>query len=193
MPDGGCSPQPENSNATRFRRFANESDIAAMNTCIQNASEWTWVGSRGHKSRIDYILGKAEHKDCFVDGRVDRQIVLAECERDDHFLLFLDVDLPRDTRSDGGADMHRPRRNSFRKLCAQKLRDPGLHEDFCTLMDAYMEPEGDNINEHVEALQEHLREGRKLFEKDRDREPKKHWLPDASWELNQVVTIITGG
>ncbi|CAK0879260.1 unnamed protein product, partial [Prorocentrum cordatum] len=65
---GGYSPHPQNCNGTRFQHFANEFNIAAMNTFIQNASEWTRVGSRGHKNRINYILGKADHKFCFVDG-----------------------------------------------------------------------------------------------------------------------------
>ncbi len=50
------NPKVENGNGTQLRTFLNETGMVAVNTHVYEASGSTWMGSKGYKSRVDFII-----------------------------------------------------------------------------------------------------------------------------------------
>ena len=86
--------EAENSNGEMLRVLLNEHGLAAVNTFVERGCSWTWTGSRGHHSRIDYILWSLELLPLVSDCWVDHSIELTDCERDDHCMVASEFALP---------------------------------------------------------------------------------------------------
>ena len=92
---GSAAAKAENKNGERLRCFCEHAQVYATNTFCD--AEYTWTGSRGHTSRIDYLLLSRDlfqdHQDC----RANREVDLSTATRDDHALLQVTSSLAETT------------------------------------------------------------------------------------------------
>ena len=125
---GECGSEDENDNGSRMRLFLQCQGLCAVNTVCASGCGPTWTGSRGHRSRLDYIglsiPSLRRVSACYVDDTVD----LATAVRDDHFVVVVDF-LPQDVSevvsteaptSDGKPEMTQ----RTARIDAKKLADP---------------------------------------------------------------------
>ena len=183
---GPYEPQTENSNGESLRLFLLECGLMATNTFFPNGAGYTWTGSHGHRSRIDYVLVKLIDSACVKDCLVDRCIDLVDSERDDHCLFRAELQLSSlDDMDLAGASstktvQTRPRPGPM--LDASKLRDDACCAEFASFVNTFDVDERVPIDKHLELFQQHLLEGAKVFER-RKRRPKTAWISDCTWTL----------
>eukprot|EP00973_Karenia_brevis_P045697 6327863-Karenia_brevis.AAC.1 len=80
---GSVGAENEDENGCRLRTTLEAQQMWAVNTFM--GGHRTWSGSKGHKSRIDYICSNMERdKDPFSKACIEEYIDLAPAERDDH-------------------------------------------------------------------------------------------------------------
>ena len=178
---GAYGSEEENSNGEHLRAFLLEHNLGALNTLSEGASGYTWTGSRGHLHRIDYVLWPLNLLYLVQDVHVNREIELADFERDDHNLVDFRVTL--DNRKQGTAvqlDSETNTRPS--KLCKHKLADPGRQQQFVEWMWTFRPDTNTSIDKHLREAQEHIRSGARLFHKER-KEPRKSWISQRTWNL----------
>ena len=163
-----------------MRAFLFEHDLAAVNTLFAESAGWTWTGSRGHKHRIDYVLWSRERLSMITNVWVSRDIELADSERDDHCLVVSTACIQcRDQRMSENANLQRllvPR------LCRSKLADPQLQQQFSNWVWTFRADHDENVDQHLEQLQKHIREGADMLRAPRAK-PNKSWISDISWAL----------
>ena len=82
---GPCEPDVENFNGYALRETATSFDLAVLNT--YTCAGTTWTGSRGHKSRIDYLLSSSWARAAACETFVDYSLDLATSVRDDHNIV----------------------------------------------------------------------------------------------------------
>ena len=83
---GPCEPEPENDNGYALRVTATNFDLSVLNTFT--CAGTTWTGSRGHKSRIDYLLSSSWAKEAVYETYEDYSLDLATSVRDDHNIVI---------------------------------------------------------------------------------------------------------
>ena len=175
---GFMNAETENENGEHMRLMLAELNLVAVNTFF-NAGP-TWTGASGYKHRIDYILVSAwvlnNVSSCTVNGGIE----LVECERDDHNVVDASLELSSRALPHGTARQHFNKPCS--KLCPQKLQDPSLQQRFINHMWSFNISEEISIDEHLGALQDHLRAGKAAFCAERSR-PRKQFITDTTWHL----------
>ena len=174
--------EQENLNGEHLRAFLIEHNLAALNTLHEEAAGFTWTGSRGHHSRIDYVLWPIEQLFCVQGVRVNRQIELTDSERDDHNVVDFSVVVVEShssvgVKESGAAAVVRPTR-----LCKYKLVNPALQQQFVDWMWTYRPDPEATIDAHLKTFQDHLRAGASAFANER-KQPRKSWLSQRSWDL----------
>ena len=93
---------------------------------------------------------------------VNRDIELADSERDDHCLVEVLFFIPEDTK-DNSLVTQSKRRRAKPKLCDRKLKDPALRKQFGDWMSSFYTKEDDKIDSHLKSLTEHIAAGSELF------------------------------
>ena len=174
---GSVQPDIENDNGAFMRVMLAEIQLAAVNTYFEAGP--TWTGTRGAQHRIDFILVSISILPNIEGCKVNRNIELAESERDDHSVLEADVQLPaRATHPISKSSGPRP---ESCKLCPRKLQDPCLQKHFAEHVWSFHVSDETAVDEHLTMLQQHLRDGKRLFIADR-RTPKKRWISEETWQ-----------
>ena len=199
---GQVGSEVENENGSHLKYFILEQGLVAVNTGEQGCrgdAFWTWTGSRGHHSRIDYLLLRGLVNDVVTEWAVNRKIELTESERDDHCVvqavLFLSVDV-------AGAS-HKPERADDDGLGAtilraskEKLLNPALRRHFEWWIASFNVCDSVGIDDHLELLCQHVRNGSGIFKSDSNRGPKMAWISDRTWgrmcQRNGLKKIVRG-
>ena len=88
---GGYHAEEENSNGDHLRALLLEHGLAALNTLREEGAGFTWTGSLGHRSRIDYVAWPLDRLQNVQHVRVNRAIELTDAERDDHNVVDFEV------------------------------------------------------------------------------------------------------
>ena len=180
---GTWEAQEENSNGMLLRFFLGEHNLAAVNTFFEEGAGYTWTGTQGHLARIDYILWSLSEL-CMVEQcAVNRDIRLADCERDDHCLVAACIEV-----TDNGdeiavqPDVPVANRSTTRRLCNAKLEDGGIKYEFEQwIWQCKAQPNANN-DLQLKSLQNHAREGATLFEAGPVR-PKQKWILEQTWAM----------
>ena len=175
---GKYHPEDENTNGTSFRFLLSSLRLAAVNTLLPEVAQWTWTGSRGHKSRIDYIFWKLDEISMLKAAAVNRNIVLAESERDDHFVVVCTKTIMKALPTTNGEQHLEPKGRV--RLSKQKLPDPTLQMQFADWVWAFQQTDHSSINDHLQKFQDHLHQGSYIFQENADR-PRKRWISASSW------------
>ena len=176
----------ENDNGTSLRLFAGEHSLILVNTFFANGSGHTWCGSRGHLARLDYILWRTQDSAYVHDCWVNDDIELAESERDDHRLAQADLQLPA-TATPTHAQTEQRGASGRRKLRLDrdKLRDASCKSDFAAWVHSFTVDDGTPIVDHLQALQDHITIGTKVFEVTESK-PRRCWISRSAWSLMAV-------
>ena len=102
----------ENNNGFRFRCFLKTHTLYAINTFHETCGH-TWTSSRGHESRIDYMVATPNLVDGVVRCDVTDDIDLSFNDTDDHRAVIVEFAVARDA--------HRPHNNSTSFFRINKL------------------------------------------------------------------------
>ena len=182
---GGAFAQRENTNGFRLRCFASEQGTRILNTFWPGAGP-TWTGSRGHRSRLDYILSTMLPGVISLGCEVNESIELCECERDDHQAVAAVMSYDLRELREYQACRHVPTASTRAKplrLDRAKLADPERrqqYEEWVSLFPPCVTP---NVSEYFSNFAEHLRKGADPLFRDTAKPAKKGWLQTATLDL----------
>lgn len=214
---GTMNPDCENDNGARFRDFLLENNMVAVNTFAGGGP--TWVGSRGHPHRIDYVCCDAHVTQSITYCNVDPEADISTATRYDHFIVALDFSfdlLPvlntspepniirfrivcdKDGRTgavdENAADSvrkHRP------KIDSDNVSVPWRVERFqkylADIVDTIGSCSSDSANQMNDKLS-HWNEAVhsaaiKAFGKSK-RKPRKCWISNAAWTIIQGIAPV---
>ena len=176
---GQCYPEAESECGQMFRHFLEAAGLVATSTYFP--IEFTWTGSRGHRSQIDYVVSSQALHDniieCFADDGVD----LAPSVRDDHRLVAVTID----TAFLGMREREptcKPRFN-FDK---DGLLDNKKCDYFQQLMWNFDLPKEGDINDRVLALCNHIKTSEYLAFGRAPKRPRQNWMSHSTWNVVQL-------
>ena len=90
---GTAQPAVENLAGELFRHFLAGHDLFASSSFFESGH--TWTGSRGHTSRIDYVVTSDRLHACVSDAHTCDNIDLSTSAREDHKAIAATIDLAR--------------------------------------------------------------------------------------------------
>ena len=201
---GTEEPDTENANGFALRTVMDGAGLRLLNTFVKAGP--TWTGSRGHKSRIDYLAIPQWMRNCACKVSVDTSVDLATRLRDDHNLVVAKLS---DVFSCTGArrtDLHdtrggAPVRHAFQparkqiKFDSSSIKCPWYQERFREKVASILMFSGtDGVQDHamackmLDAAAEDLSE--QILHAAIDTFPLQDSKPSKSWISGQIWICI---
>ena len=174
---GDLSPDFEDVGGECMRHLAHRFKLLVPSTMHQfhEGPGWTFVGTRGHKTRVDYIMISDECRDGIVESRVAQDVDLLNGERDHMVLqLWVDIQISRATQATF------KRSNWYdRQHACQHFRSK-QHDECFKLPKVAWEV---GVHEHWACLRDHLREyAVQKFPKTK-RQQRQLYFTEEAWSL----------
>ena len=167
--------EKENDGGTRLRLFCEQFGMALANTFWPAGPTWTSTLSTQH--RIDYVITEANALGDISICEVANDIDLTFNAYEDHKPTFI-VEIFSAVVGEACADLVKP----F-KFNKHNLAVPERVEYFRSLVWKFSATEDEDIDDHLERLNEHMRvSALAAFGRPSD-VPKKSWIAPATWSI----------
>jgi hypothetical protein len=185
---GNFDPEDESDNGESLRGLLTTHGLVAANTHFPAGP--TWTGSRGHRSRIDYVCIPDHMLERVSSCRILSEIDLATAFRDDHeSVAVLLHDLLALVPAGGDCAGVAPATRNSRKIrpACWALQDPACICFFQRNIGDFARPLTDDPSVWLDAWVEHTRDAAcKSFPVHQQR-PKKSWISHRSWVAIRAI------
>ena len=183
---GSCRPEPETENGSLLRSILEPLGMSAVNTFA--GGEYTYVGTHGHKRRIDYICLPTWCLDFVRRTWVAADLCLAPGAREDHRAVCVDVDL-------AAAAAYLELEKTVPKLPTKKqlsfeqrsLNDPAARSHFKKLIGQHFVDTTGDIDEETARWTTAVRDAAIQSFKQKAIKRSKPWLDDESLDALHIV------
>eukprot|EP00973_Karenia_brevis_P078820 10939231-Karenia_brevis.AAC.1 len=146
--------QQENDNGFRMRLLCGTYRLYPCNTWFVN-NGCTWVGSRGHEARLDYICFCASIHECVERCYIEDSIDLSLGERDDHRVLAAVANLTQHRHAEIPCEIYNGHKRKL-KFDKEAMKDPAKCACFCQLLTTFQPPPRQRgVDDHLEAVVQH--------------------------------------
>ena len=176
---GQCFPEAESICGEMFRHFLEAACLVASSTFFP--IQYTWTGSRGHRSKIDYIVSSTAVHDRIVECYRDDDIDLSVGMREDHGVVASVLD----AAALGDRGSSKPVISKF-AFDRDGLLDPWKCDYFEDLMWQLDLPADTDINGRVQALQTHLKTSAVTAFGKPPKRPRQNWVRANTWYVLQL-------
>ena len=156
----------ENRNGWQLHETAELLEAKVVNTHYNAGA--TWVGSRGHLSRIDFVLAAGAFFDKDLACMVNEEVDLATSTRQDHKLLQAEFGLHL-----GKGIRHEPAQGAAAQpLCERKLQEQWRAESLQHHVEKVCYDPNGSVDTWAKQLSDTMSNMRWLFEKERTKRKK---------------------
>ena len=176
---GLCSPEAESVCGEMFRHFLEAACLLASSTFFP--IEYTWTGSRGHRSKIDYIATSTNVHDRIVECYRDDDIDLSLGMREDHSVVVTVFD----AMALGDRGKNNPSKSTF-IFDRDGVSDPWKCDYFKELMWRVELPKDGDISDRAQALQMHLKSAAVTAFGKPPKRPRQNWVRPNTWYVIQL-------
>ena len=203
---GSAGKQTENDNGERFRRYADEARVKAVNTFVEHAAAPTWFGRNQQRGqRIDYTCCDRAAGNAVVGAHVMTEVDLATAVKRDHIAVAMDIDPGRLRAATAGSDndLGKQRVNAPVKPDAASLTEPwrrakfqrelarrtsGIAETVHEWRRGTDESSPAHLDERIAAWTEAVQDAAESsFKRPKKKRPRKRWITDEGWQVVKLV------
>ena len=177
---GPCEPEIENLAGELFRQFLASHAMYAANTLCDAGH--TWTGTRGHVSRIDYVMLSEGLYHVMSGSRVADEIDLSTAVRDDHRVITAKVDL---TRVTGLPLMARQVTARF-EIDNGRVNDPFAAEAFQYMISWFRPQPGATVDGQTRSMVAHTKASALAVFGLPKKRPRNCWITEETWRHVQV-------
>lgn len=185
---GGVGAAKECPNGLKLRMWLEANGLRAANTF--EGGQPTWTGSRGHRSRIDYVYVKQAHAHAVSQVSVEPDIDLSTSGRADHDVLSARVDLGMlgpGARPSAPAPCARRRP----KFCPCAMEDPARRAAFQRDIGAFKRSgRAEDVDEHLAELTGAIQSAAARHFPPQKHKPRKHWIKADTWEQVRMTAPL---